>query len=287
MSEAGIDRQKLVEMRHAINVVAKMAGVLQGESAQRCAPENYAPQSRAAQAAADEASALPPEGAAWFQSWTRILSAADHLFALERILAPGALLTFSPWTTARSILEATEQVSWLLDRKIEERIRTARCLGLLRQDAKAQKRVAKSFGDEELIGENNEILGGIRRLAKEFEVTVEEPQGPSVIGASKDYHLLAGGFHQNQGITEALSLKKTKVGRSRIEYQVNLDEGQVRYLLREPLRWFGIASHRYFSYCGFDLAGLEAVLVQAAKVLGLPQHFWEQQAVKHEKSRPA
>ena len=287
MSEAGIDRQKLVEMRHATDVAAKMVGVLQGESAQRYAPENYAPQSRAAQAAADEGSALPPEWAAWFQSWTRILSAADHLFALERILAPGALLTFSPWTVARSILEATEQVAWLLDPTIEERVRTARCLGLLRQDAKAQKRVAKSFGDEELAGKYNEILRGIRRIAKEFEVAVEEQQGSSVIEASRDYHLLAGGFHQNQGINEALSLKKTRIGKSRIEYQVNLDEGQVRYLLREPLRWFGIVSHRHFSYCGFDLAGLEAVLVQAATVLGLPQHFWEQQAATHEKPEPS
>lgn len=286
MSEAGIDRQKLVEMRHAIDVAAKMVGVLQGESAQRYAPQHYAPQSQAAQAAAEEESALPPEWSAWLQSWTRIQSAADHLFALERVLKPGALLTFSPWTTARSILEATEQVSWLLDPAIEKRVRTARCLGLLRQDAKAQRRVAKSFGDENLAGEYKEILGAIRAIAEEFNVVVEEQQGPSVIGASRDYHLLAGGFHQNRGIIEALSLKKARVGKSRIEYQVNLDDGQVRYLLREPLRWFGIASHRHFSYCGFDLARLEAVLVPAATVLGLPQHFWEQQAATHEKPEP-
>ncbi|MXY45113.1 MAG: hypothetical protein F4Y50_13845 [Dehalococcoidia bacterium] len=287
MTNAGIDQQKLVEMRHAVDVVAKMVGVLQGESAQRYAPGNYAPQSRAAQAAADEATALPPEWAAWFQSWTKILSAADHLFALERTLEPEALLTFSPWTAARAILEATEQVSWLLDPAIEERVRTARCLGLLRQDAKAQKRLANALRNEELVGQNNERLGGIRKLAEEFEVAVEEPKGPSGIGASRDYHLLSGGFHQNQGINEVLSLKKTTVGGSRTEYQVSLDDGQVRYLLREPLRWFGIASHRHFSYCGFDLAELEAVLAPSAKVLGLPQGFWEQPAGEHEKPKPA
>ena len=287
MSKAGIDKQQLVEMRHAVDVVAKMVGTLQGEAAQRYAPENYAPQSRAAQAAADEATALPPEWAAWFQSWTSILSVADHLFALERILEPEALLTFSPWTVARATLEATEQVSWLLAPAIEEKVRTARCLGLLRQDTKAQKRLANALRNEELVEQYTEILRGIRGLAKEFAVAVEEPKGSSVIGASKDYHLLSGGFHQNQGINQALSLKKTKTSGSQIEYQVNLDEGQVRYLLREPLRWFGIASHRHFSYCGFDLAGLEAVLVPSSKVLGLPQRFWEQQAADHEKSEPA
>ncbi|MXZ87636.1 MAG: hypothetical protein F4089_04780 [Gammaproteobacteria bacterium] len=287
MSKAGIDQQKLKEMQHAVDVVAKMVGVLQDEEAQRYAPENYAPQSWAAQAAADEATALAPEWAAWFQSWTRILSAADHIFALERVLEPEALLTFSPWTVARAVLEATEQVSWLLDPAIEERVRTARCLGLLRQDAKAQKRVANALRNEELVEQCNEILGDIRKLAKEFEVAVEERKGSSVIGASKDYHLLSGGFHQNQGINQALSLKKTKVGGSRIEYQVSLDEGQARYLLRESLRWFGIASHRHFSYCGFDLAGLEVVLVPSAKVLGLPQRFWEEQAVEHDQPEPA
>lgn len=287
MSKAGIDQQELVEMRHAVDVVAKMVGVLQGEAAQRYAPENCAPKSRAAQAAADEGTALPPEWAAWFQSWTRILSAADHLFALERTLEPEALLTFSPWTVARAILEATEQVAWLLDPAIEERVRTARCLGLLRQDTKAQKRLANALRNEELVEQYNEILGNILRLAKEFEVAVEEPKGSSRIGASRDYHLLSGGFHQNQGINQALALKKKKVGGSQIEYQVSLDEGQVRYLLREPLRWFGIASHRHFSYCGFDLAGLEAVLAPSAKVLGLPQRFWDQQAAEHEQPEPA
>ena len=71
------------------------------------------------------------------------------------------------------------------------------------------------------------------------------------------------------------------------QIEVNVDEhskafvsgltnGQVQDLIRSSCKWFGIASWRYFRYCGLDVEVLEDVLTVTAEVVRLPDDFWTQ-----------
>ncbi len=270
-----VTRAQLDSTREALDGLVKAVGILQRIATEPHSPEKYASESPAARAAAREETRLPVEWAAWFQAWTLVLSAVDHISALDRALAPGHLLTFAPWTIARTILEATNRAAWLLDQDIPETERTARCLGLLRQGVKAQKRIAKAFNNGELVAEHQAILKDITALSRIMRLTPSEPSGENVLGASRDYHLLSGSYHQNQGIHQVLSQGRHEPAPNTVVFQIQLTLGQTHYLLRSPVQWFGVAVWRYFAYCGLDLNRLEAVLAEAGGTAGLPERFWE------------
>ena len=152
----------------------KSVGLLQGQAT---SSEPYAPKSPAARAA--EGDPLPQEWTAWFQGLTMLHSAADHMFALERTLEPHRMLTFSPWTIARTILNATDKASWLLSPDIEEAVRVGRCLGLQLAESQAMARVGKSLGNEETANEFRDISRSIREIGRRRNVKLEGAQACS------------------------------------------------------------------------------------------------------------
>ena len=259
-------------MREALDRLVKSVGLLQGDMTEDNAP--YALGSPAGRAADSDRTALPHKWTAWFQALTMIHSAADHMFALERTLAPHQMLTYSPWTICRTILGATDKASWLLSPDIEEIDRTGRCLGLQLEELKAMARISKPFGNEEAASEFREISESVRELGRRMHVKPEEYR--PVLGAQKHFHLLSAAEHQNVGVHDMLSQTEISIDDHTRALSPGLTNGQVHDLVRSPCRWFGIASWRYFRYCGLESEALENVLAATGEVVGLPDGFWTQ-----------
>ncbi len=70
---------------------------------------------------------------------------ADHLIALTRVLSD-PVLTISPWTCTRSILESSALATWLLDPEIGDMERVSRSFAFRYEGLAQQKKWAKSAG---------------------------------------------------------------------------------------------------------------------------------------------
>ena len=165
--------------------------------------EMYLPESQAA----EEFATFPgDEGVktAYNLAFIGIKAAADHMYAMERVLA-SEMLSFAPWSTARAILEMTSLARWLLQQNLTplERIgrgmtvrlqsfndaiqygrdiqkqspidsnrivyETEKLIEELRQDAASRKIIEKLNKKDRLIGFNEQMPGATSLIEKAFD----------------------------------------------------------------------------------------------------------------------
>ena len=92
--------------------------------------------------------------------------AADHLIAFTRAFTE-PVLTISSWTCVRAILESGAIASWLLDPKIERKIRVQRSFAFRYEGLIQQVKFGRSTGDE------NNIKDAILRVDEVEEKALE------------------------------------------------------------------------------------------------------------------
>ncbi|MCY3647385.1 MAG: hypothetical protein OXH07_10460 [Chloroflexi bacterium] len=215
--------------------------------------------------------------------------------ALARVLTP-LILPASPWTIARTILEATARAAWLLSPDVSAKERVARCLVLEYQESKelprrgrALKRTANMEEIEQIPAWSQEL---ITRQADSLNIgwTLARGGGLSRIGdtqanmGAKDivrdefdeelfYRVLSGAEHQEMWALEFLSGSEI-TGSGGFIREFTMRPEQYRSLVTFPVWWYGIAVWRYFNYVGYDLERLEHALSEAGRPGDLPEQYW-------------
>lgn len=257
------------ELKALVQVVLRV-GLLQLRWSEFYAPDQYAPDSKAAstmKVAKNEEWSV--RGRAWFV----LGSAADHIHALERTLDPEGMLSFSPWTTARNVLDASQQAAWLLMPDIEETERVARGFALMRRSIKATMRFMNTVNKTNDHRLANEILQTIDEMEKTLGIKKTSVEFGNILGAEDRYHLLSGVVHHNMEIQKLTSQERIDLPGETI-FRPYLSLESRHDLIMSPLRWFSIPVWWYFNYCGFGLDELESILREAGNIVGLPQEFW-------------
>ena len=248
--------------------------------------------------AAKEAAALDDEAVrnVLLRAKLPLMSAGDHMKALERVLSP-PVLPASPWTIARTILEATARASWLLAPEISGKERVARALVLEYQESRELPRRGRALKfasnlqdveqipawSQEIITTQAKNLGIACQTGKSGRLSSIGDTSTSI--GAKDivrdeldeelyYRVLSGAEHQEFWALEFLSGTDV-AGSEGYVRQFSMRSEQYWSLVKFPIWWYGIASWRYFSYVGFDLGRLEATLSKAGQVGDLPERYWE------------
>ena len=261
----------------------------QGAYAESLAP--YSSQSRAA----TEASETDPEAihTAVTQARLAILSASDHMVALHRALEP-EILTFSPWTITRTILESASWAHWILDDKCDGEARISRSLMLRLENVEDQMRLVEpSDSDREKVyadlkERRAEVLNKARRLGlkvsrakggKRRVQSIGDTTRPfstsvvqEVLGEEWAFRLLSGAEHQRSWASLNLSMRKVD-GLNVVTPEL-LEVGWL-FLVSGALRWFSTAAWRYYKYCGLATDELEAIFQEVRRRTGLREGFWE------------
>lgn len=271
----------LVEMRSTLSALAVAVTTFDGKAEPTHLPLSPA---TADEAATDESAVRTIVG----QAKLALMSAGDHMSALERALeAP--VLTFSPWTIARTVLEATALVYWLLDPKDAALDRIAKSLVLRLLDIDGQVKFDNARIKEDLIADDSlkdlerrrrDVYRrtrdlGIAITCKKSKVTklgaipVSIPTIAIVEGfvkAESEYRMLSGAEHQRFSTLSQLSMRDMEGsgGKTQIP-SMNLDFYQ--YLITSALKWYGAAAGRYFSYCGLDVGWLQERVNKAQGVV--------------------
>lgn len=261
---------RIAEMLEALVQVVYRVGLLQQHWSELYAPHQYAPDSKAA---ATMKVAQNQEWCVRFRAWFVLCSAADHIIALERTLDPKQMLSFSPWTTARNVLDASQQAAWLLMPDIEETERVARGFALMRRSVKATIRFINTVNENDDPRSTNEIFQKIDEVEKTLGIKKTSVEFGNILGASDRYHLLSGVVHHNMEIQKLTSQKRIDLPGETI-FQPDLSLESRHDLIKSPLQWYSIPVWWYFNYCGFGLDELESILREAGNIVGLPHQFW-------------
>ncbi len=224
-----------------------------------------------------------------------ILAAGDHLKALDRLLTP-LVLTASPWTVARTILESTARASWLLVPDVLAKERVARCLVLKYQEGRELPKRGRAvkhpsnLDDVERIPEWTQML--ISKKAKDLEIPLKlgKKDGLARIGGTPTgvtstdiirgeydeelyYRVLSGAEHQELWALDFFSGGDVSDSGGHLR-EFTMREEQYGSLVKCAVWWYAIAVWRYFNYLGYDLDRLEAVLSEAGRPGELPAQYW-------------
>ena len=224
-----------------------------------------------------------------------ILAAGDHLKALARLLTP-LVLTASPWTVTRTILEATARASWLLNPDVAANERVARCLVLEYQESRELPKRGRALRspsnlDVEQIRERDQML--IAKRAKSLDIPLRPAKkgGIAKIGATPTsirsteiirdeydeelyYRVLSGAEHQELWTLDFLSGADVS-GSDGYVREFTMTSDQYWSLVKFPVWWYAKAVWQYFTYLGYDLDRLETALSEAGRPGDLPEQYWK------------
>ena len=197
------------------------------------------------------------------QAKMALMSAADHMAAVERAL-DGPLLTFSPWTVARTVLEATALVYWLLEPTGPTRDRISRSLVLRVLDVDGQIRFEKSQRKgasassnalANLASRRDEIVRratGLQipvaykndRVTKIGSISLSLPSVSLMrefLDAEQEYRMLSGAEHQRFTPLRELAMRDLPGTDGRVSIP-SIDSNKYRYLIISPIKWYGAAA---------------------------------------------
>ena len=220
-----------------------------------------------------------------------IVSAGSHLLALLRILTPPAR-PIPAWTIARTILEASARSAWLLDPDITYMERISRNAALILQDREEHYKVEKmnserSVENSEEMQEREIIVGRTRKFVNveisqkgrvtkigevDTRVTITSIV-KSALNAERDFRLLSALAHQR--VTRQRSMAMEITG---MRLGITMNELQYVSLLAAPLRWYGTAVWRHFTYCGLDTSWLIKTLeeIRFAIIKDISGEMWDE-----------
>lgn len=263
--------------------------------AQNCSP---AP----SQMAQELASCPAPENlqeAYWYAQRAAFQIAVDHIDAISRELTP-PILTYSPWLSARCVLEQCSLAYWLSDTDIDFEDRLCRILNIrLRsvRDSKTWMRLAKNSAGEsstEEVKRLNDRIGHMRQVAMESGVSEKCSKKGELLGfgnglpswtslarvafdAEESYRFLSGTAH-GEFWTSSLS---TKVAEGDFEYagrrlSPSIEAHSALWIGVYVTEWFAKTSWEIFSLAGWDMKALAATLEDAYNNMAInPEtRFW-------------
>lgn len=262
---------RIAEMLEALVQVVYRVGLLQQYWSELYAPHQYAPESKAEATA--KVAKLEREWSPRIRAWSALSSAADHIMALERTLDPEQILSFSPWTTARNVLDASQQAAWLLVPDIDETERVARNFALMRRSNKTAMRIMNALDDDAGLRLAEEVFQGIDEMEKILGIKRTTVKIGNILDAEVYYHLLSGVTHHNLEVQQMTSQKRIDLPEKTV-FHPHLSPEKRHDLIKYPLRWFSIPVWWYFNYCGFGLDELESILREAGDIVDLPKQFW-------------
>ena len=228
------------------------------------------------------------------QARLSILSAGDHMVALGRVL-DSDILTFSPWTITRTVLEAVSRSLWITDQECDPQTRVSRSLMVRLENIEDQMKVLSVHpeeGADEQVSHLKDRRADVLKKARVLGLAVSRGKGKGkpvtklgdtsrprstdlvrdTLGEEWSYRVLSGAEHQRSWALANLSMRKLEGVNVLAPDLPNI--GQF-FLVSGSLTWFATAAWRFFQYCGLDEGGLEAVLQEAARRAGLRDRFWE------------
>ena len=206
-------------------------------------------------------------------------------------------MTFSPWTTARGVLESASTAMWILQ-DVDFKTRMARSLALRLEhlddeaifvrDARRHHPHVRSF--VEAIPYVKGRIHHLEEVAARFEIPAKRDRRGRLIGfgsakpSSTDlaeqgfgeggtYRLLSAVAHNRTWAASMVSLRPVDTGVS-VEQHMTVEAA--RFLIVSAVDWSARAAWAYFRFNGWDLQKLAAVLEanydQAALVR--QERFW-------------
>ena len=223
---------------------------------------------------------------AWFVS-------VDHAYALEKVLTNG-VLTLSPWTLARVLLESCSRACWILDTEIDYRERVARSLNFTFREIDSSSKYANKDAERNSSSRLSSTLPSkncrIKRLivqAGTLRIQAKRDKNGNVIGfeeglpsitaltdssfrAAHHYALLSAAAHGADWAVMSLGMQEE--GGNNIQggkvMQANISPGAAVYLINLVTDWIARTLWVYFGLFGWDLERLRSILDQACDRMG-------------------
>jgi hypothetical protein len=237
---------------------------------------------------------------AYVQAGIALLAPGDHMCALERALTQ-PVMTFAPWSLARSVLEAASVASWLLDPDLDVKARISRSMTLrlshLRHEAtfvrvaQQQHPEAREQFSKAIPLVERRIRGLVTQAERlKLAVKLDKNNKPTAIGARMPtatdlagllgegplYRLFSAAAHGRTWAQLGLSLKRSG-GKQAVSQHLTVE--QALFAILNSVEWFSRPAWNYFMLWGFDLGRLSSALESAYDQLGLREErrFWRPQ----------
>ena len=203
--------------------------------------------------------------------------AADHTDAAGRALT-SPLLTYSPWASARCVLEACSLAYWLAHTDVDYKERMSRMLNVRLKSIKdglSYMRAVKASAEH--IDEQEYRIEHLRRAARQFDVPEKCSKKGKFLGfgnglppyadladiafnAGDLYRLLSGATH-SEFWTHPLSLEVKEGPKSNMKMiRPDIEERHALWLGMLIIEWFSKAAWMLFKLFGWDMKKLAATL---------------------------
>ena len=212
--------------------------------------------------------------------------AADHLDAIGRTLTP-PILTYSPWASARCVLEACSLAYWLADTDIDFKERTCRMLNVelkSNKDGLSYLRAVENLSSQTPVEGIVSSIEGMKTAIEDLRKTAQELQIPEkcnrkgrfmefgsglpsyadladiAFGAGDTYRLLSGPTH-GEIWTYFLSTKALEVGDAEsLIFEPSFQEEFALQVAIQTTKWYATVSWRLALLSGWNLKSLAKVL---------------------------
>lgn len=221
-----------------------------------------------------------------------LFAAFDHAYALEKVLTNG-VLTLSPWTLVRGILESCSTAHWILDTQIGyvERIsrilnlrldeienlrkcvskgiaRRPRALGVrssmpspkvFDSERAELKKQAGMFGIAKKVSKKGKLIGFGKGLPSISELT------DLSFNAADYYSLFSGAIHGDNWAIQGLGMRKAQGNKrnGRRYMQADISPEVAVGVVNMAADWIARTLWVYFRLFGWDLARLYSILDEA------------------------
>ena len=251
---------------------------------------------------ADEIASCPESEslreAFWSAQRAVFQNSVDHIDSICRALTP-PILAFSPWMSARCVLEQCSIAYWLSEIEIDSRERLCRILNVRLRNIKESRkwtRLANDFGmDPSKDGgkAHNDRVSHLRIIAKNCGVSEKTSTKGDFLGfgngmphwtnlardafdAEELYRLLSGSTH-GQFWTSSLSIGGVEgSGEGSQEFGPRMESWVPLLIGVYVIEWFSKACWNVFAVSGWDMRQLAAIFEEAYDELAVnPEHrFW-------------
>jgi hypothetical protein len=152
--------------------------------------------------------------------------AADHFFSLRRaFIFP--VLTISPWSAARNVLEASALSNWLLDTSIGAQERSARSSALRYEGLVQQEKYSRSSGEKDHLAmaeaRTSELVDSVvdighaeilNKRGKRIGLATKLPKSTELVetflGKGSEYRLCSAMLHGHHWATQQLGFKSVR-----------------------------------------------------------------------------
>ena len=258
-------------------------------------PEGYVGYAPGSQAAADvESCGARPVNLVLSRTQDALMGAADHMEAFDRALGESPRrLRVSPWTLARTVIEAEARASWMLESDDSAGEKVSRAILLSIKDTEwGLQEVAQGRITDESLAQRMEVK--MQALRAPLESVAQE------LGLEVRYKTRFG----VKTIEQVGSCKRTTISElvrrllerfsteptyypmlSEVSHQSsfakNLADIEIMpSIIFHAIYFFSEVSWRYFTYCGLAVDGLVPILDETLGQAAIPsdKRFWERRA---------